>query len=676
MGLCNLTRRIPSSQCIGDSLRTINSNFSALEIGLCSLPELIEGQGFDLDLKITPQSNQIYLELSPVYFPLYFSKFDSTSTVAALTSFSLTDGTTLPGYRFPYRPIPQDTKPLGIFTDVSQQPGFPRLTLFWTASGSQQLTTAYNLNSAQAMNVVSPTEADDEVLCFYKDGNTLYLGGSFNKIGNQTIPKLATITLSAGFMQSGAPDSQLSAFPTLQTGSIRCMTQYDAQVETFSGPVTQRFLVLGGDFVSGSAGRGLIVYNQTLKFVKQAYYFNGEVNDVIVDQEEKALYVVGQFDWANLGASPATEASGDRVYCNNFARIGLGLIETIDAFDTQFMDNSAQVLRNSVKLNAVAYYGNAIFLGGELQVQSDSGRLQYKNMICLRRQTDTEQNLQKGTLLTTFKFIFDKPIYTMLVDNNTLYVGGQFTIAASHDDFYNFNLIDRENKIKCHHIVSINLINFFAPVINFIWKPRFNDIVYKLAVTDSNFDSFVYALGSFNIVNDKAVSYVAGISKATSVVGQAPTGIVVPWNINLSSGPTRKTNALLGADSNSLFVGGNFTKINNQIRKFYAHVPGGNQHITETEPEVVEFEFGGQIVDQGNSAILDFNSVEKTTQTTGSGPMYTINKTVFPLLTKTFKGLQKNQQCRFYIKRNGLNDALLKDVYILGWTLSYEKNDN
>lgn len=676
MGLCNLTRKIPSTQCIGDSLRTINANFSALEVGLCSLPALVEGQGFDLDLKLSPNTNQTYLELSPVYSPVYETEFESYSNIVSLTSLSLQDGTSLHSYKFPYKPIPQDTKPLGVFTSIAQQAGYPRLTLFWTASGDQQLTTAYNLNSADSLNVTVPTETDGEVLCFLRDNDTLYIGGSFNKLGADTIPKIASISLSSGYLQSGFPDSQLSGIPTLQIGSVKALAQFEAEISTFSGPVTQKFLVLGGDFISNTAGRGLIVYNQTLKFIKQAYYFNGEVNDVVVDTNQNSLYVVGQFDWANLGATPATEASGDRVYCNNFAKIGLSLVDTVDAFDQEFIANSAQVLKNSVSLNTAAFYGDSIYLGGELQIQSDTGEIFHKNLVCLRRSTNTELNLKKGTLVQTCKFIFDKPVYNLLVDNSTLYVGGQFTVAASYDDFYNFNLVDREQRIKCYHAVSINLVNFFGPVINFIWKPRFNDIVYKWEVTDSNYDSFIYALGAFTSVNNNAVSNIAAVTKATSLLGNTSQGISVPWNVYINAGPTTNTNALFRADSNSLFVGGNFLKVNNQVRKYYARVPGANQHITETNPETVQFEFGGQIIDQGRSPTFDFSSVESVTQTTGSGPMYTINKTTFPLLTKTFKGVERNKLCRFYIKRNGTNDALLKDVYILGWSLTYEKNNN
>jgi hypothetical protein len=674
MAQCNLTQRIPSTQCIGDSLRTINSNFSALEVRFCTLPTIQEGESFEIDLFLDPQSAQTSLELSPEPVPVFKTKFDSVSNVVTLTSINLTDGTNYEGYIFPYRPILQDNKPFGTFADVSTFNGSsPKLSLFWTASGSYAQPTIYNLNSAVSLTATTLTEPNDEVLCFLKDGDTLYMGGSFTKIGTQTIPKLVTISLSSGNNQTGTPDSQLSSLPVFQNGSIRCLGQYETQVESFGGLVPQKFLVIGGDFTTTNSGRGLVIYNQTLKFVKQAFYFNGQVNDVAVDQDNNALYVVGQFDWINFGAIPATENSEERIYCNNFVKFNLNQIDTVNAVDLTFLANSSKALEISNQINAVAYYNNAIFLGGDLQLLSSTGKINNKNLVCLRR-TDTEEE-QRGSILETFKFIFDKPIYTMLVDNETLYIGGRFNVAASYDDFYNFSLSNRDDLIKADHIACLNLTNFYAPIVNTVWKPKFNDVVYKLATTSSLYDSEIYALGSFTEVNNIATDYVAAVTKATSLIGDAPKGLLLSWNISLNAGPTPKklTNALLRDTSNSLFIGGNFTKINQQIRKKVAKIPTANQHISETSPQTVEFEFGGQVVDAGRMLTIDFDTIEKTTQVTGTGSMNVINKTVFAPLTNSFKGIQKNQMCRFYIKRNGLNDVYQKDVYILGWTLTYEK---
>ena len=90
MALCNLTQKILSNQCIGDSLRTINSNFSALDIGICSIPDIIEGEGFDIDLQLNPLGTRTYLELSPTRFPVFKKDFDTTQNIT-LTSIFLTN---------------------------------------------------------------------------------------------------------------------------------------------------------------------------------------------------------------------------------------------------------------------------------------------------------------------------------------------------------------------------------------------------------------------------------------------------------------------------------------------------------------------------------------------------------------------------------------------------------
>ena len=676
MALCNLTQKILSNQCIGDSLRTINSNFSALDIGICSIPDIIEGEGFDIDLQLNPLGTRTYLELSPTRFPVFKKDFDTTQNIT-LTSIFLSDGTSIRGYNFPYvNTIDLTDKPIATFTEISEQFGVPKLTLFWTASSSDTLSTVYSLNSAYSLDAQPPTEPDNEVLCFYREQDTLYVGGSFEKVGGSAKYKLLAISLSSGnnvgpiYGKTGAvDDTQIpTLFPILDKGSIKCMSKIE--VQTNEG--LRKLFIVGGDFISDTAGRGLFVYDETVNTVR-AFYFNGEVEEILLDPDDKALYAVGQFDWVNLGANPSSELSNDRVYCNNMIKLKLDYIASINAIDLDFVANSSQALQSSVKLNTISRYGNLLFVGGDVQIVSEAGRILHKNLLCLRRSSDKESQKEKGTLISELKFIFDKPIYTSLIDNQTLYLGGQFTIAASYDNFYNLNLENRKNKITFFHAACMNLSNPVLPSINNIWKPRFNDIVYKFEVPDDSYDSEIYALGAFTEVNYKSTSYIAAITKATTLLGSAPAGLQVTWNVALNSGPTKKTNGLLRYLNKSVFIGGKFTKVNDNVRKYYTKVLGAGESVSETTPKVVEFEFGGQILNQGHEITFDFETVESTTQAVGSAPFGIVNRTVFEPLTQSFQGMRSNQLCRFYLKRNCSNDLLFENAYILGWSLVYEK---
>jgi hypothetical protein len=52
---CNFTREIDENECIGDSLTTINSNFSALDVAVCNLSQTLSiNDSPTIDLTLTP----------------------------------------------------------------------------------------------------------------------------------------------------------------------------------------------------------------------------------------------------------------------------------------------------------------------------------------------------------------------------------------------------------------------------------------------------------------------------------------------------------------------------------------------------------------------------------------------------------------------------------------------
>ena len=673
MASCSIVKAIPSNQCIGDSLRTINANFSALETSFCNVPTLVQGEGASLDLNINASSTKTYFEINPSFHPVFDSTFNWYSNQVQLTSLTLADQTALKVYTFDYDGFPLTPKPKATFLHAAQNAGYPQLTLYWTASSDNPLSTVYALNSSTNVNSVVPTEPNDEVLCFYKDtlDNVLYLAGKFTQVGSETsMVKLGTIDLNAGTTTSlgktGAPDAAEMPllFPAFSIGSIRCMERYSS--------LTQKLLIFGGNFTSDTAGRGLLIYDE-LANVYRTFYFNGEVNNIHIDGED--LYVAGEFTWANVGASPATIFSNERVICNNLARLKLPFIGSVNAFDDEFIANSSAVLTNSNRVNSIVTYNNFVYIGGDFEVVSNEGSILHKNLITLRKVDISAGAVGlKGTAVEEWAFIFNKPIYTMLVDSLTLYIGGDFTLASSYDDFYDVTETDRAEKIRYYYAATIDLTNTQAPVLNKVWKPRFNNSVYKFAVADPNYDSEIYVLGRFTQINEQAVSYVAAVTKATNILGNEATGIKVPWDVYLETAPSKYTNALL-ADGNTFYIGGNFSRVNGKIRQYFAKVNKALQNSYELNPQEVEFEFGGRIISQNQTFDMDFNDVSKVNVFASTGDTNTINKTTFPLLINGFKGLSQNQLCRFYLARPCLNDTLTKNIHILGWTLSFQKNN-
>lgn len=662
MATCNLTKRIPSNQCIGDSLRTINSNFSALEVGVCGVPELVQGQNVNLNLFLDPSSNRTLYEIDVVSSPLFYTNFNWTSDEITHKNVKLSDGTGFSSYVFPYEPSPSAPKPIATINAIANKSGYPELTLFWTASSSDVLSTVFAVNSS------SQTYPNNEVLCFYKDEdlNVLYMGGKFSNIEDSpdsvfTPPtKLATISLSSGnthpvLGKTGAYDrtKMPALFPVIEKGDIRC-------ISTYTKSNGEKLLIFGGNFISNILGRGLFIYDEGAE-VYRTFYFNGEVNNVLVDGSD--LYVVGQFTWANIGSEPARVSSYERVYCNNFIKIRLENIASINAFDVEFAKNTAATLRDSNFLYSVVRYDNFLHVGGELHVTNDLGELLHKNFVSF---------YLDGKVVPEWTFIFDKPIYTMLVDNSNLYIGGEFDIASSYDDFYDYTILDRESKIRYYKAAVLDLSNVLAPVLNKNWKPKFNDSVFKFETLTAEYNTELYALGLFTEVNYESVGHVAAISKASNVLGQLSKGVRIPWNVYLNTAPTVYTNALIKDSNTTLYVGGTFTSVNGERRVGFAKVAKPGLAESELDPRTVEFEFGGQIVSTNQNMLFDFSTVERKTVRVFSGPYLSVNKTTFPVLIDSFKGLQRNQLCRFYLKRNGVNDTMQNDVYVLGWTLKFD----
>ena len=76
MSACNYTQPILASTCIGDSLFTINQNFSAVDEGLCSVPDLQAGTGIRVRADVSEQlNNNVEVAVNNLY--AYGTRFDS-----------------------------------------------------------------------------------------------------------------------------------------------------------------------------------------------------------------------------------------------------------------------------------------------------------------------------------------------------------------------------------------------------------------------------------------------------------------------------------------------------------------------------------------------------------------------------------------------------------------------
>lgn len=669
MSVCNITKQILSNECIGDSLRTINTNFSALDTAICSAPYLVGSSNTNVTQQIDFLTRR-FLEIDIPSQPTYFDKFSSTSSSVVLTSVELSDNTKIQCYEFPYSNDVLATKPIGTFEAlVSETAGKPELTLFWFASGNDN-TTAYSLNSSIDSFQRGLVYPNGEVKCFLQNENRLYIGGSFDTIGEVRQPKSAIINLNGGIEHpaygktgSLATNPLSSYFGELDKGSINCIKSFTQNNQTL--------VVYGGDFRSESLGKGLFIYNETTYSVFP-FYFNGIIKDVLIDEGQN-IYVVGQFDFYNYGYQAAQQTSTQRIYCNNIAKIKTGTQFDINSIDRSFAENVSNVFQSSIELNCLERYANNIYVGGNFEVLNSDSRTIHKNLAVISA---------AGRLIPEWKFITNGTIHTLLIDDTTLYVGGNFTVFASFDDYYDLNNIRSEYN-KSLYLGALDLKNPATPVIIPDWKPKFDGPVHHLTTKNSSPNSFVVATGAFNQVNSQDANYIACLTKAIDIFGEYTSSFVVDWSSGLDGFCSPESKALLyelGGDS--LFIGGTFRQISGIPRYYYAKI---SVPTTKTNPNnmPLSIDFGGQVLTANHQLAFNYDGVSSVRKTTQSGLWKTINKTTFPLLETDFDNIKKSNLCRFFIRRPGnsnqigqfqsTDDIQQNSIYILGWSINYKK---
>ena len=240
MSVCNFTQLIEANQCVGDSLLTINSNFSAVDEGLCNIPQVVPGLGTHVERTTTEQQKN-FLSVNTTNNFVYDTKFDSIQIASEQTT-QLLDGTTLKTTTFPYIAGTFDPKPLATFSTVCLTDRAPKVTLYWMASGVDN-NTVYALNSAVSPTDKGPIWFNDTVNALHVEGNNLYVGGSFITVGGNVARKFCKIDLAGGTTTpSFSSVGSLSSIPFGVGGDLGPT----GSVDTIA--VNNNFVVVGGSF--------------------------------------------------------------------------------------------------------------------------------------------------------------------------------------------------------------------------------------------------------------------------------------------------------------------------------------------------------------------------------------------------------------------------------------------
>ena len=398
MPSCQYTTLIPSSQCIGDSLRTINSNFTILNDELCKIPRAV---GDGKDTFVTHEMdllgcNNIKLEIAPK--PTLYKKFDSISGNVTLSSCALSDGFNADMYVFPYISSLKDSKPIGTFDAISEN-GSPQLTLFWTAS-SNNAETVFATNSSVSFGQRGSVSPDGPVHCFCEVGDTLYIGGEFNNIGTTISRKFATIDWGGGDLHNELGNVGLSAVSLFdesvdfgKNGSVNFIKNVSITVDIEDNDIRDIFIV-GGSFKSPTAGRSLLIYSNSDQQGYQ-FYVNGSLHDCAVVGSD--LYVVGRFDFVNYGNAAESFKSGKRYYSKSILKISLIKLlnnQQHNCIDSAFCQTIQSSLTNVCEINCIVETSNQLFIGGEFFAEID-GLLNQQNLMALTLTGEIVQSRQQ-----------------------------------------------------------------------------------------------------------------------------------------------------------------------------------------------------------------------------------------------------------------------------------------
>lgn len=340
MSDCKYVNLINGDQCIGDSLRIINANFSALEAGLCDIQfnasvDLSANDGLTVEkVQVDEQINfAVNIQNSIQFFkpPQLQPILGVGATIPSQVNVSLgqPSNSFVPVLKIP-KPIVNQTTPLFTFETVSMGNIPPSLTIYWLSSAqSPNINYATNANTSNTIAFngyvhdlvrLNPDSDSDYIFAVGNFTTASWAGKDTSDFSLRIAPlKLADGDTVPTFGKPG----KLSAFfdPTWGTEGEAVLDILNSNRNTpynryygFNNRVLasivakaegQTYLCLGGDFTGGGNTRldantsNLVILNITSGNVNATPYefqLNGRVTDLITYQNY--LYVCGHFNRA------------------------------------------------------------------------------------------------------------------------------------------------------------------------------------------------------------------------------------------------------------------------------------------------------------------------------------------------------------------------------------------
>jgi trimeric autotransporter adhesin len=357
----------------------------------------------------------------------------------------------------------------------------------FTQIGGQNRSRIAALDAATGLATPWNPEVNNPVQCLALSGGVLYVGGGFSRVGGQERNNIAAVDAATGAVTAWNPNASGAVWTIVVSGGL---VYTGGGFGSIGGQTRDRLAAL--DAVSGNA----TAWNPAP---------NGDVYAIAVSGN--VVYIGGFF--TNIGGQNRT--------C-------LAAVNAATGQATAWNPNCDNFVR------AVLVNGNTIYVGGNF---TNIGGLPRNYLAALDAATASATSWEP--LLPFYTGTGNSAVYTLVLDDEALYVGGHFSSIGGKPR-YRLAAIDKATG----RVTS--------------WNPAWvNDEISAISLGEDA----IYIGGPFTLVDSQVKNYLAAIDTTT--------GALTPWEANANN----IVNAL-AIDGSTLYVSGGFTSIGGQSRHYMA----------------------------------------------------------------------------------------------------------
>jgi len=393
-------------------------------------------------------------------------------------------------------------------------------------------------------------EIDKEVNTIYFADGVVYISGFFTQVNGQPRKYIAAINSTTGSVEDWFPDLDMPinafAFSDNILYAAGSFTQINGQTRkylaafnTFNGELTDwhpeadsrvsTILLHGKTIFAGGSFRKINGLERN--YIASINTINGEVNDWNPNANNEVL-TLGQKDGLIYAGGAFTSMGGiNRNY--------LACIDTVTGRVTNWNPSP------DYHVYSLALVSDTLYVGGRFRKLGGQSRCKLAAVFA-----------STGEVLN-WTLNANSDIYTLSVSGKNLFVGGDFSSIGGQE---------RSN------LASVDAITGQATS----WSPSSNAEVNTMVLSKNT----IYIGGVFTELNGEVRNHLAAVN--------ATTGQITAWNPNIdrsSNDPYTAVYTLSLAD-NTLYVGGYFTGIGEQIRNRLAAVDATTGQVMPWNPNV------------------------------------------------------------------------------------------